>query len=325
MYNLSDIKNIHLEVTNKCQASCPMCARNLQGGIDNPFMHLNEITLEQFTEWFPPLFIKQLDKLYMCGNLGDPIIAKDTLKILSYCREHNDSMNLSINTNGSARTSKFWEQLADIKVSIRFGIDGLEDTHKLYRRGTDFNQIIANASAFIQKGGNAIWDMLVFEHNEHQVEQCKLLSQELGFIEFVPKNTSRFKNNKLDVLDKTGRKEYTLYPSIKSKELTKKVSNIEAGAINCKVKYGSLYITSNGVVTPCCWLGIDELPHHNPSRVDYLDKIGKFYSLTEHTLEEIFNSGVFGKISNTWNSEALVECSKQCGTFNKFESQYETT
>lgn len=322
MYNLADIKTIHLEITNKCQASCPMCARNLQGGADNPFMHLNEITLDLFQKWFSPAFIKQLDKLYMCGNLGDPIVAKDTLEIFSYCREHNQTMHLSMNTNGSAKSRRFWEQLAELGVLVRFGIDGLADTHKLYRRGTDFNKIIENASVFIRNGGDAIWDMLVFEHNEHQVEECKKLSESIGFIQFVPKNTARFKENKLDVIDKTGRKEYTLYPSIKSKEISKNVSSISAGPIECKVKYGSLYVTSNGVVTPCCWLGIDEIPFHNPSRIDYLDKIGKFYTLQDNTLEEIFNSNVFNKIKETWDSNPLLECSKQCGSYDKFNSQF---
>lgn len=322
MYNLNDIRVLHLEVTNKCQASCPMCARNLQGGVDNPFMNLCEITLAQFKSWFSPEFIGQLSKLYMCGNLGDPIVAKDTLEIFAYCREHNPSMSLSMNTNGSAKNRRFWEQLAELKVSVRFGIDGLENTHSLYRKGTDWNKIIENATVFIRNGGEAIWDMLVFEHNQHQVETCENMSKSLGFTQFVPKNTARFKEDKLDVLDKTGRKEYTLYPSIKSKELTKKVFEIKPGPVSCKVKNGSLYVTANGIVTPCCWLGIDELPHHNPSRIDYLDKIGKFYSLQENTLQEIFDSGVFNKISSTWESDPLLECNKQCGSYDKFNSQF---
>lgn len=322
MYNISDINTIHLEITNKCQASCPMCARNLQGGVDNPFMNLNEINIEQFRKWFNPDFIRQLDKLYMCGNLGDPIVAKDTLEIFSYCREHNPDMWLSMNTNGSAKNKKFWEQLAELKVTVRFGIDGLQDTHSLYRKGTDFNKIVENATTFIRNGGNAIWDMLIFKHNQHQVEKCEQLSRDLGFSEFVPKNTARFKEDKLDVLDNTGRKEYTLYPSIKSKEITKKVFTIQSGPISCKVKNGSLYVSANGVVTPCCWLGIDELPHHNPSRIDYLDKVGKFYSLEEHTLQEIFDSGMFNKISTSWETDSLIECSKQCGNYDKFNSQF---
>lgn len=102
MYLIENINTIHLEITNKCQASCPMCARNLQGGALNPFVKESEITFEDFSRWFSPQFITQLDKLYMCGNLGDPVIAKDTVKIFEYCRTHNENIMLSMNTNGSA-------------------------------------------------------------------------------------------------------------------------------------------------------------------------------------------------------------------------------
>jgi MoaA/NifB/PqqE/SkfB family radical SAM enzyme len=297
-----------------------MCARNLQGGVDNPFMSLNEITKTKFIEWFSPDFIKQLSKLYMCGNLGDPIIAKDTAEIFKHCRELNPNITLSMNTNGSARTAKFWEQLAELNVQIRFGIDGDHTTHSLYRKGTDYDMIIKNAVTFINKGGYAIWDMLVFDHNQDQVDNCKKLSEQLGFKQFVVKNTARFKEDRLDVIDTSGRKIYTLYPSQKSIRLSK--TEIKPSSIQCKVKFGSLYVTCNGIVTPCCWLGIDELPHHNPSRIDYISRIGKFYSLEENTLEEIFDSKVFDIIENTWNNSPLIECSKQCGNYDKFNSQF---
>ena len=83
MYNYKDIKSIHLEVTSKCQARCPMCPRRLQGGPLLDSLYLEEITLDIFKEWFPVEFIKQLNHVYMCGNLGDPMIAKDTNKIFN--------------------------------------------------------------------------------------------------------------------------------------------------------------------------------------------------------------------------------------------------
>ncbi len=321
MYKINDIKSIHLEITNKCQASCPMCARNLQGGVTSPFVDESEVRLDKFVEWFDVDFIKQLDKLYMCGNLGDPIIAHDTLDIFEYCRTHNSQINLSMNTNGSARDEEFWKSLARLNVTVRFGIDGLEDTHSLYRKGTAFHTIIKNAKAFIGAGGTAIWDMLVFKHNEHQVNECERLSKELGFDQFVRKDTARFKENKLDVLDREGKKVYTIYPSQISSELTKKIS-AEPANINCKVKSGSLYISSHGIVTPCCWLELSEIPHVNPSRIDYLSKIEKYYSLHNYRLRDIFSTGYFDKISNLWDHDPLLECTRQCGSFDKFNNQF---
>lgn len=36
MFNFQDLKQVHLEITTRCQASCPMCSRNYHGGLDNP-------------------------------------------------------------------------------------------------------------------------------------------------------------------------------------------------------------------------------------------------------------------------------------------------
>jgi MoaA/NifB/PqqE/SkfB family radical SAM enzyme len=326
MYNYSDIKVIHLEVTSKCQASCPMCARNLQGGIQNPFLITDEIKLKDFIEWFPKKFLKQLTRLYMCGNFGDPIIAEDTLEIFKYIRSVNDNISLSMNTNGSARSPKWWKELATTNVSVRFGIDGLQDTHSLYRINTDFNKILDNAQSFINAGGIAVWDMLVFEHNKHQVDQCKELSKNLGFVNFVAKNTSRFKEDKLTVLDTFGKTRHTLYPSEKSLDIKKKVlenREVNNTKIFCKVKNeSSLYISANGNVFPCCWLDFYSIPPINQNRIDYMDNVGIFLNLKKFTLTEIFNSGYFEKIQNTWDINPLKECSKQCGLVDKFNEQF---
>jgi MoaA/NifB/PqqE/SkfB family radical SAM enzyme len=133
MYNYKQVKTIHLEITSRCQASCPMCLRNIQGGLENPWLEIGEITLEDFKEWLPVEFIRQLDRLYMCGNTGDPIVAKDTLEIFKYLRKINPTIQLSMNTNGSAKSLSWWKELADTDVEVRVGIDGLADTHHLYR------------------------------------------------------------------------------------------------------------------------------------------------------------------------------------------------
>ena len=48
MFKFSQLKQIHLEITNNCQASCPMCSRNIHGGIDNPLISLASWDLDMF-------------------------------------------------------------------------------------------------------------------------------------------------------------------------------------------------------------------------------------------------------------------------------------
>lgn len=328
MYNISDIKQIHLEITSKCQARCPMCPRRIQGGPMLPWISLEEITIDIFKKWFSSDFINQLTKISLCGNLGDPIIAKDTLPILQYLREKNSSMHLQMHTNGSARDQNFWQELAKVGTTVVFGLDGLEDTHSRYRIGTDFNKIIKNASIFISAGGDARWDMLVFDHNKHQVDECEKLAYKLGFNQFIKKNSSRFKDGKFHVLDDTGRTIDILYPTEKSKRFISKIKESqieEIPVINCKAKKNNeIYVAANGNVSPCCWLDFEWVPTVSYSRIDYMDKIGNFPNLNRMSLEEIFNSSYFSKIKSGWGEKScLTECKKQCGSFDKLSAQFE--
>jgi len=324
MYSYNDILDVHFEVTSKCQARCPMCIRRINGGMLNPFIELNEVSLDTFKKWFPHQFIKQLNSFFMCGNYGDPIIARDSLQILQYIREQNPSIQLSMHTNGSARSKEWWKHLASTDTRVVFGIDGLADTHSLYRIDTDFDKIIENAQEFINSGGHAEWNMLVFKHNEHQVEDCRILSRQLGFKNFQVKHTTRFQGDSFPVLDDSGKVTHYLEASDRSVEILQKVKFVKSrGDISCKAsKWKQIYVSTSGNVTPCCWTDVKDRPHNNPSRYDYMNKVGIFPNLEEYTLENIFDSGYFEMISDTWFNDPLHECSRQCGTFDKFGEQF---
>ena len=100
-----------------------------------------------------------------------------------------------MNTNGSARTQDWWRDLAKTIGTdgyVIFSIDGLEDTNYLYRKNTVWEKIIDNAKAFIDAGGIAHWEYIVFEHNQHQIEEARRLSEQMGFQKFQVKTSSRF-------------------------------------------------------------------------------------------------------------------------------------
>ena len=55
MFNYKDISQMHLEITNRCNAACPMCMRFYQNSpLLRPDLELGEISGEQFKEWFSP-------------------------------------------------------------------------------------------------------------------------------------------------------------------------------------------------------------------------------------------------------------------------------
>src|SRR6056300_1608941 len=195
MYSYKNIKEIHLEITQKCQAACPMCDRNMNGGADNPHITNAELSLEDCKRIFKPEFIAQLKTMYMCGNLGDPIVAKDTLEVFKYFREHNKDMWLSMNTNAGAKDEAWWSELAKTfgrMGAVIFSVDGLRDTNHIYRQGVVWDNVERNMQAFINAGGRARWDYLIFEHNQHQVEEAEALANKWGCEKFMKKKTGRF-------------------------------------------------------------------------------------------------------------------------------------
>lgn len=195
MYLYNEIRTVHLEITERCNAACPMCARNINGGEENPQLNDAELSLGDVQTIFNTDFIKQLDRLYMCGNYGDPVAAKDTLEVFDYFRSNNDRINLSMHTNASLKKPEWWANLAKVigrRGHVVFSIDGLEDTNHLYRQNTVWSKIMENAEAFISAGGRARWDYIVFAHNEHQVETAEALSKNMGFEQFKFKKSARF-------------------------------------------------------------------------------------------------------------------------------------
>lgn len=198
MYAYEDIKEIHLEFTDRCNAACPQCPRNDKGGVVNPLLPLKELTLDDIKRILHPGFVAQIEHLYACGGFGDPIIARDCLDIFRYFRACNAEIELGLHTNGGARSAEFWRELGAVLREkggyVWFGIDGLEDTNHIYRRNVRWEILMRNVEAFIAGGGNARWHYLVFGHNEHQVDDARRLAERLGFELFEPKKSPRFVN-----------------------------------------------------------------------------------------------------------------------------------
>ena len=184
MYNIEDIQEVHLEISSLCNARCPECPRNYRGFPYNDGYPETSLTLAQAQKIFEPLFLHQLQSILINGNYGDIVMNEEAVDIIRYFRQHNKTCNIYISTNGSARRDNFWQELAELDCKIEFDLDGMADTHTLYRQNTNWNTVIKNAKTFIDAGGHAVWKFIKFKHNQHQVKECEELSKQLGFSVF---------------------------------------------------------------------------------------------------------------------------------------------
>ena len=193
-FEINDVGRVQLEITNYCNAACPYCERALRpkDQLNNSYMSLD--TLKKF---FDPYEWLSLHQIHLCGNVDEPTIHPQLFEIIDYFLgvSHNNSTHVTISTNGGARDEEFWTELGKVssanKVSVLWGIDGLEDTNHLYRVGVKWNTLMRNVKAFISAGGHASWQFIVFDHNKHQIDEAKALAKELGFRLFKTISSNR--------------------------------------------------------------------------------------------------------------------------------------
>jgi MoaA/NifB/PqqE/SkfB family radical SAM enzyme len=336
-----------------------MCDRNENGGVDNRWIDNSELTLEDCKRIFSPAFIRQLKTMYMCGNLGDPIVARDTLEVFKYFREHNPKMWLSMNTNAGAKDVEWWQEIAKVlgkNGTVIFSVDGLGDTNHLYRQNVVWANVERNMRAFIGAGGRARWDFIIFGHNEHQVEEAERLAMEWGVEKFQKKKSGRFftaKSEQKDVHQARNRKgeqtqaiakpnkiEHQNLALLKQKEIEKTYGSMtdyyNSCSIQCKaIEKREIFITAEGLLMPCCWTAgrMYKWWHRDP-RVeqiwDHIDAAGgkSGISVLENTIEEVMDGPLLDSIEMSWEKDSLQSgklgvCAMKCGSeFDPFGAQF---
>jgi MoaA/NifB/PqqE/SkfB family radical SAM enzyme len=322
---IDEINTINAELSNYCNAACPMCARfdhaqKLVKSITNN----SHTTLDDIKYRVGDRVIGNLKLFYSCGNVGDGTMNPECFEIFEYVKSINTKTTLEINTNGGARTPEFYKSLAELGVRVIFSIDGLDDTNHLYRRNVKWDKVISNVEAFIKAGGRAKWDFLIFKHNQHQVEEAEMLSEKMGFQHFEKKTTTRWddfdsdgnwlQRDKLSVdgydLEKPT-DEIKKYAHIKDqKQRETKVTRIECESYN----KGNIEILlhANGNVSPCCHLG-DLLIHESKNIINDYRSVNIRHTPLEQILEGHYFNEIWKGINGQAQQYKLTTCESVCG------------
>lgn len=335
-YLYSSIKSIELEISTYCNAACPQCPRNYYGGKIIESLPMINWSLNDLKTALNTDFVKQLESVYFCGTYGDAFANKNLTLMCRWLRDQNPLLKIGIHTNGGLGQVRTYQELAPVVDFIAFGIDGLEDTNHLYRRNVNWDTVMRNVKVFIDSGGYAIQDFIVFKHNQHQINEAKELSRQLGFKEFNIKKTSRFFNkshdlvNSVDVLNDQGVKEYHIelpdaewtnnaYNVIRQIDFKKYITDTN---ISCFwMNHNMLYIGADGYTFPCGGLH-DRL---YGAEVNGTPDQQKIYSMMEQaggkhkanvfktSLRDIVEGSWFKTIAHSWTNNRLERCAVLCG------------
>ena len=152
MYN--KVKQLHVELTDLCNARCPQCVRtDPETGEEQPWLVKTQLLYEDFVKILSPDAIKDLTYVNFCGNYGEPLAARDLIPIVEYLYEHNHNMWIDVATNGSVRSEDWWWDLLQViqgkNFRVIFGLDGInQEQHSLYRQNTSFDRIMGKRRIF---------------------------------------------------------------------------------------------------------------------------------------------------------------------------------
>jgi MoaA/NifB/PqqE/SkfB family radical SAM enzyme len=333
MIAYQDIRDVHLEISTLCNAACPWCPRTFWGYPYNGGYPEINLTLDHAKAIFREDFLQQLTSIRVNGNFGDIVMNPEGADIIEFFKAVNPEINISINTNGGARDREFWQRLAMTGSMVIFALDGLEDTHHLYRQNTVWSTVIKNAKTFIEHGGKAVWQMIVFDHNRHQITDCEALSKELGFHRFDSINSAR---DTAPVFDRSGRLTHVMgdyqgereFKVLFDKKRTDDVilddiiiDRQPSKKVQCQAQQlRSIYIAANGDVSPCCWTGFypktyGHGQYHQAANAQLVPMIRNNNAL-DHSMQDCIEW--FSDIERAWRNGSyeqgrLVVCDDNCG------------
>ncbi len=299
--------SFHIEPTSKCTLECPLCDRTwFYEKFKKRLLH--EVNVDHLVD-----FVGVNADIQMCGNNGDPIYHSDFLNLCKKLKDNN--CKISIVTNGSSKTKKWWKQLNEIldeHDKLTFSIDGLEDTNHIYRKNAKWKSIMDAIDVFSKRKCKLIWKYIVFKHNQHQIKEAKELSKKLTFDFFKLEHSDRWLGKKNLMPDR----EFidTYYEHQKQVLIdTNYQTTMQPNCLRNKQPENLLYIDSSGDFYPCCWMGTYRYKYKSL----FSPKQNQFNIKNKNLQDILSNIDVKKFFDSTNQFTSAHDCCKiQCGVKN---------
>ena len=168
---MSEYNVEELQLTTRCNGSCKLCSRSM-----TPFDDRN-MEIEVVKNLHP------YERVSFTGPLGEPSLHPQFNEVVDIVKDKGS--HIKVLTNGSTHSTRWWadlgKKLSDPAKdhSLLFPLDGLKENHEKYR-GIKFEKTLDNMKAFVGAGGTADCFTIVFEHNEHELDEVEEIAKDLG-------------------------------------------------------------------------------------------------------------------------------------------------
>lgn len=313
---------IEIELSSLCNAKCSACMRTILDEKGLNYIKRN-LSFNEIENWFNDIDLTET-KIKMCGVLGDPMINPELCEIVFYFLFEKNVRDIEMSTNGGTRNKEFWKNLgtlsknSDKRFCIHWAIDGA--TRNDYRENVSLNKVWENVDAYHSTGGHSIWQYIIFDYNEHEVDLARKMAKEKG-MRFGTRKSWRNNSDFAKVKSKAAKEiDIEKYEEVEKRAYEK---NYEDAKIVCRHKVkGEIYIGANSRLWPCCHLYDEEVAQKNESIPHLYEHVGHdFNDLNKHSISDILSSEWYEKtLEESWDkfhSIHLPRCYLTCGDNGK--------
>lgn len=340
----------HLEPSAVCTVRCPRCPRVEHP--DTPWLNKN-MTLDFVKKFFTvDMLSNHVQRVTMCGDVGDPIYCKEYIDICRYIKSVNPNIHIFTITNGSYKRQEWWAELASVlnhRDTINFSIDGYDhQSNNMYRVNSDWDSIMqgiktvkaVNPQVFLY------WAMIAFKFNQDHIstitDQARALgmdgvqitkSTKFGSVyggyggtedpleprsEFIS-SSHRYERQLINLSDRQqDNLDYLKFNRQKYLEIKQQYQTSPITPM-CEIGNRGIYVNAEGVVFPCSWVSFPykSLDYKSKTIVwqdSFFARYRNNMNLNFRTFEEIITDPLWNKCSKGFTDadKSWVECSQKC-------------
>ena len=307
---ISNSKTLQLEVTNRCTIACPACPRTIY----QDMLVINDVAIDAVVR-----ACNGFDRVFMCGNEGDPIYHPQFKELLAAIRTAHPHISFNWHTNGSFRTKQWWEELMtvlDERDHIVFSIDGMPHNNHMYRVNSKWSFIKDAIDAVVSsdKKVRTTWKWILFDYNQSDIFDGIALAKELGINLFnlnVSNRTAPGAVHLTSELDDLLKRLLEIYPGMDyfNPEKPSDPNFTDPVDPQCVKMPMDPYIDAHGRYFPCCFGGnIGKLDQW----MEWLGDDRDVWNINNHDLQYIMNHSSVHRLKDSWKTGSFELCASLC-------------
>lgn len=310
MLTLESIETVNIELNNVCNLSCTLCQRN------NPEMnyylkqknHLDYNTLLKTLDKF-----KNLQEIYLFGNLSEPVLYYKFLNLIKELKRRN--IHLTISTNGNPYSESFWKDFGkslDSNDTCIFAIDGsTQEKYQQYRINGKLSKVIENYRVFARNTkAKKVVQTIKFPWLEEDLNKEFEAIQNLINADQINLSTYKFIKKPLNnhTTDNIQTEEDKILNNFYNRIIKKNKQNLQIDCFSLADK--NIFINYLGDIIPCCFTHEELLLNR--------DKL-KIPNIYQENFEEVFYIFFKDWYSNKiYSTDTCLEvCSKKLKYFRR--------